>query len=387
VSYRQLFEKLGKSLGSSEAWLVSSMPRGGLQILQPTTLGEQTVRIYSRELQAEDYAGWRVIREQRAVRGEDCWPGGLERSRFSQRLLVPAGLRFMASAPVASPLLPGYQGVLHVFRSREKGDFNKSDLSGLSEIAKEFAAEAETNRSNRLPSECAKPQPWFHRPGVRQIIFNSDFKPVLGGAFTGFDERLVKQIKENVPSRFNLKPGELEISLKWAIPDLRGDLWAFRVISSHSMPALANGPVVFYCLTPEYGDWATVRTSDVAADEEVSRMIPAMQLMRTDFARGPSLNEIAKLAHLSAFHFHRRFSDLMGLTPKHFLSECQTFRCKELLLGGEKTLTEISKICGFAHQSHFTSRFRQSAGLTPTRWRRVFKALRPTAAPSGQRHR
>jgi AraC-like DNA-binding protein len=386
VSYRQLFEKLEKSLGTSEAWLVSSMPRGGFQILQPSTLGEHTVRNYSRELQAEDYAGWRVVREQRAIRGEDCWPGGLERSRFSQKLLQPAGLRYMATAPVAAPLLPGYAGVLHVFRSKQQGDFNKSDLSGLTEIAREFAAEAETNRDNRLPSECAKPQPWFHQPQVRQIIFNADLKPVLGGDFKGLDDRLVKQIRENVPSRLNLKPGELEISLKWAIPDSRGDLWAFRVISCHAMPALADGPVVFYCLTPQYGDWITVRTSDVAADDEVSRMIPAMQLMRSEFARGPSLDEIAKMAHLSSFHFHRRFGDLMGLTPKHFLSECQIFRCKELLMGGDKKLAEISDICGFAHQSHFTSRFRQSAGMTPTRWRRMFKQL-VKAAPAGSRSR
>jgi AraC family transcriptional regulator len=34
-------------------------------------------------------------------------------------------------------------------------------------------------------------------------------------------------------------------------------------------------------------------------------------------------------------------------------------------------LSEIAKECGFAHQSHFTSRFKQATGLTPTRWRRL----------------
>jgi AraC family transcriptional regulator len=33
-------------------------------------------------------------------------------------------------------------------------------------------------------------------------------------------------------------------------------------------------------------------------------------------------------------------------------------------------LAEIATACGFAHQSHFTSRFKQATGLTPTRWRR-----------------
>jgi AraC family transcriptional regulator len=32
---------------------------------------------------------------------------------------------------------------------------------------------------------------------------------------------------------------------------------------------------------------------------------------------------------------------------------------------------DIASSCGFAHQSHFTSRFKQATGLTPTRWRKL----------------
>jgi AraC family transcriptional regulator len=38
-------------------------------------------------------------------------------------------------------------------------------------------------------------------------------------------------------------------------------------------------------------------------------------------------------------------------------------------------LAEIAAECGFAHQSHFTSRFKQATGLTPTRWRRFATEL------------
>ena len=62
---------------------------------------------------------------------------------------------------------------------------------------------------------------------------------------------------------------------------------------------------------------------------------------------------------------------LLGLTPKQFLLDCQIHLAKSELLSGEKELAQIAKDCGFAHQSHFTSRFKQSTGLTPTRWRRM----------------
>jgi AraC family transcriptional regulator of adaptative response/methylated-DNA-[protein]-cysteine methyltransferase len=96
-----------------------------------------------------------------------------------------------------------------------------------------------------------------------------------------------------------------------------------------------------------------------------------MLFMAENYRRGPTLGEIAKHVHLSPFHFHRRFTELLGITPKHFQLECQIFHAKRLLFGCDTELAEISKICGFAHQSHFTSRFKQYAGLTPTRWRKM----------------
>jgi AraC family transcriptional regulator len=51
--------------------------------------------------------------------------------------------------------------------------------------------------------------------------------------------------------------------------------------------------------------------------------------------------------------------------------ECQIHAAKTHLLSRTKDLADIAKDCGFAHQSHFTSRFKQATGLTPTRWRRM----------------
>jgi len=62
---------------------------------------------------------------------------------------------------------------------------------------------------------------------------------------------------------------------------------------------------------------------------------------------------------------------LLGITPKHFLLDCQIMQSKKDLLEGNKDLVKIAKDCGFAHQSHFTSRFKQATGLPPTRWRRL----------------
>jgi AraC-like DNA-binding protein len=155
------------------------------------------------------------------------------------------------------------------------------------------------------------------------------------------------------------------------IPDSHGDVWLFRLVSYKHYPALGDGAFTFLCLLPGVHDWGNLRPHDFQADQELSRLIPALKFMQEEFGRGPTLPEISHQVSLSPFHFHRRFTELLGLTPKQFLLDCQIYQAKMDLIGREKELAQIAKECGFAHQSHFTSRFKQATGLTPTRWRRM----------------
>jgi AraC-like DNA-binding protein len=195
------------------------------------------------------------------------------------------------------------------------------------------------------------------------------------------DERLRDQILQHAEHRLaNLAPrGDIPAD-RLQTPDSRGDLWTFRAVTFRKFPALSAGAVIFFCLQPEALDWATIRPSDYQADAEMVRLVPAIQFMQEEFHRSPTLSEIARSVYLSPFHFHRRFTELFGLTPKHFLLECQIYEAKRELMTHQKGLSEIASDCGFAHQSHFTSRFKQATGLTPTRWRRVAQDMQRASA-------
>jgi AraC-like DNA-binding protein len=163
------------------------------------------------------------------------------------------------------------------------------------------------------------------------------------------------------------------------LPDNHGELWAFHSVLFREFPALGSGPYLFLCVQPPACEWNAVRNVDLQADPEITRLLPTLKFMHQEFHRGPTLNEIAAKAHLSQFHFHRRFTESLGMTPKHFLLACQIHEAKKMLVERKAPLTEIASACGFAHQSHFTSRFKQAVGLTPTRWRRF--ALDQQSAP------
>ncbi len=369
VAHRQLFEKLSNTVVSTEFWVTSSMPRGGLQIVQPSHVLETLLKAYGKEMSLQDAGTWRAIDTGKTLRGDDCFPGGLESSRYYQDFLQPANLRYMAVAPIKAPLLPGFDGAIHLYRASDLGDFTDADLHHIAETARELGvafADARASRQHRTAGPA-----WLHRPSGRQFILNADLQPQLNADLAGLDSRIRDQIISDARHRLANLNGDGTTTDRLAVPDTNGDLWVFRVTLYPRYPGLGEGVYIFYCLQPESREWGTLRASDVSADPELARLIPAVQFMQDEFKRGPTLLEISKTAHLSPFHFHRRFTELMGITPKHLLLDCQIFEAKKQLVSGEKDLADIAASCGFAHQSHFTSRFKQATGLTPTRWRKL----------------
>jgi AraC-like DNA-binding protein len=373
VSHRQIFDSLSKVVRFTEAWLVTSMPRGGLQIVQPAHIGERWVKPYSVDFHVHDATAWRAIVEDRAVRSEEAWTDGIEQSRFFKEFLQQSNLRHAISAPVKSAVFPGYDGALSVYSTAEQGPFSEAEVKAVTDAASQLEQAASAARASRITShgECTNPPSWMQRANSRLIIFNANIKPIFNDGLSALDERLTEQLYQDARHRIQRLGNDASTSDRIAIPDARGQLWVFRAVAYKNYPALGTGPVIFYCLMPSYCDWISLRASDFSADAEITRLVPAMQFMSENFRRGPTLGEIAKHVHLSPFHFHRRFTELLGITPKHFLLECQIFHTKRLLFARETELAEISKVCGFAHQSHFTSRFKQFTGLTPTRWRKM----------------
>ena len=278
--------------------------------------------------------------------------------------------------PLKAPVFAGYPGALHLYRYREQGAFTDADIAKVVAVAKQIDDAVERQRQARKPQQFMYQAPWAHRLPLRQFILDSRNRCVFGQeVFSTLDERLRQQMVQHCGqslsrlSSVEVQPDRLQM------PDSRGDLWTFRVTPYKSYGAFGNGAYVAFCLQPEASDWATIRPTDFSADPELVRLVPAIRFMQQDFHRSPALGEIARMVHLSPFHFHRRFTELLGLTPKHFLLECQIFEAKRQLMARQKGLSSIAKDCGFAHQSHFTSRFKQATGLTPTRWRRVAQDL------------
>lgn len=78
-----------------------------------------------------------------------------------------------------------------------------------------------------------------------------------------------------------------------------------------------------------------------------------------------SLEELATIVQLSAFHFCRSFKRSTGFTPHQYVIQQRVERAKLLLKGGKLGISEIAIACGFTHQSHLNRHFKRLTGVTP----------------------
>ncbi|MFD5080034.1 helix-turn-helix domain-containing protein [Streptomyces sp. NPDC058371] len=97
----------------------------------------------------------------------------------------------------------------------------------------------------------------------------------------------------------------------------------------------------------------------------------AVQIMRERYAEPLSLDDIARAVLVSKFHLLRIFSQVTGVTPGRFLSAVRIGEAKRLLQNSDLGVATISSAVGYNSTGSFTSRFTESVGIPPTRYRQV----------------
>jgi AraC family transcriptional regulator len=120
-----------------------------------------------------------------------------------------------------------------------------------------------------------------------------------------------------------------------------------------------------------------------AVNEAIERVIKNMY---ENFGEELTIDDMARTALFSKFHFSRIFRKATGVSPGRFLSAVRLQAAKRLLISTPFTVAEISNRVGYASVGTFSSRFKSSVGVAPTTYRQSggYRTRRP--AEDGGRH-
>lgn len=86
-----------------------------------------------------------------------------------------------------------------------------------------------------------------------------------------------------------------------------------------------------------------------------------------------SLDDAADVAALSKFYFTRFFKRQTGQTFHDYLSYVRINKAKEYLIETDRTITDISQLCGFSSPNTFNRLFKMYNHITPSDFRMVIK--------------
>jgi AraC family transcriptional regulator len=101
-------------------------------------------------------------------------------------------------------------------------------------------------------------------------------------------------------------------------------------------------------------------------DARISR---AREFIHASLDRAISLEDVAREAGMSRYHFARRFHEILGDPPHRYILKQRIELAKTLLREPATSIAEVALQCGFADQSHFGRRFRALTGVTPRCYR------------------
>ncbi len=99
----------------------------------------------------------------------------------------------------------------------------------------------------------------------------------------------------------------------------------------------------------------------------------SIEYLQEEYNKNFSLEEVARIANLSPYHFIRTFKALTGKTPYAYLLDVKIEKAKELLKLNGYTVTDVCFRCGFNNLEHFSSVFKRKLGMLPSQYRKLIK--------------
>jgi AraC family transcriptional regulator len=108
-------------------------------------------------------------------------------------------------------------------------------------------------------------------------------------------------------------------------------------------------------------------TAAPASADYVARVNRAIDHVLASLAEPIRLDDVARVAGFSPFHFHRVFRSVVGETLNQFVKRLRLERAlRTLSYEPGRTLTEVALDCGFSSSSDFSRSFKQRYGVPPS---------------------
>ena len=102
---------------------------------------------------------------------------------------------------------------------------------------------------------------------------------------------------------------------------------------------------------------------------ERTAIMEAKRIIDSQLAFAPSCEELSHLVHLSTTKLTRGFSSFYGMPIHQYIIEQRLTQAAQLLLEGDRNVSEIAAIVGYGKPSNLAAAFKKRYGVAPKNYR------------------
>jgi AraC-like DNA-binding protein len=102
-------------------------------------------------------------------------------------------------------------------------------------------------------------------------------------------------------------------------------------------------------------------------DSQIQRIARAIDVLRSRFAEGFRIEELASIAHMSASSFHHRFKEVTAMSPMQFQKQLRLHEARRLMLVDGLEAAAAAHRVGYESPSQFSREYRRLFGAPPKR--------------------
>jgi AraC-like DNA-binding protein len=123
-----------------------------------------------------------------------------------------------------------------------------------------------------------------------------------------------------------------------------------------------------------------------STESERRRAVEAALWLEANLAGQVRLEDVARQAGSSPFHFLRVFRKAIGVTPHQYLLRLRLREAARLLAEGSMPVTQVALEVGFQDLSNFVRTFKRAAGVPPARFSKRLPRTRSSLKLLGELH-
>lgn len=95
------------------------------------------------------------------------------------------------------------------------------------------------------------------------------------------------------------------------------------------------------------------------------KVILAKHIIEQDLSQNYKIPELAKIVGTNEQYLKKYFKQYFGKTVMNFITEAKMEHAKSLILSGNYRVSDVARIVGYKHPTHFTTAFKKHFGFIP----------------------